>query len=468
MQADFLKLKVHLLDELDASLRLASGEDNTGRLALVLGADISPMISALCGMNWLQTRGVQSVFKLEADAANTVPECECTAVVYLIRAHHVEAMCRQVTLWMRHGARKEFVCFFVPRVPTSKLHVIEQHGLHERLKVAALELALLPLDDDLCSLERPDLFTDSLLHGDRLSLAHAVAESLALLQQIYGPLPRILAKGHTSKRALNVLMDLNRQMGIDAVSAAVDEDDMPSASKIAMAVLIDRELDPLSPFVTQLTYEGLIDEVLGIHSGFVEIDSSLVADASNQNQSQTSTTQSTQPPPPPVNKRQKYSLNADDELYAQIRDKSFSESLNCLASITSTLKQRAQQRLGGESVAQLHKYVAQLPGLLEMRKSITAHVNIASLLTSFTSNDPDFHRILKAENEQLNDNKRDVTRELLEDLLIRQRPMEQVLRLFVLYSLHNGTLLVSTQIFVSSFVDNSYSNSRRRFQIQTF
>lgn len=29
-------------------------------------------------------------------------------------------------------------------------------------------------------------------------------------------------------------------------------------------ILLDRQVDPLSPLVTQLTYEGLIDEFLGI------------------------------------------------------------------------------------------------------------------------------------------------------------------------------------------------------------
>lgn len=29
-------------------------------------------------------------------------------------------------------------------------------------------------------------------------------------------------------------------------------------------ILLDRQVDPLSPLVTQLTYEGLIDEFFGI------------------------------------------------------------------------------------------------------------------------------------------------------------------------------------------------------------
>jgi hypothetical protein len=35
----------------------------------------------------------------------------------------------------------------------------------------------------------------------------------------------------------------------------------------------------------------------------------------------------------------------------------------------------------------LHSFVAALPHLLEMKKSITAHVNIAALLTAATEHD---------------------------------------------------------------------------------
>ena len=38
-----------------------------------------------------------------------------------------------------------------------------------------------------------------------------------------------------------------------------------------MIVLIDRDVDMVTPLCTQLTYEGLIDEILGIEKGAVAI-----------------------------------------------------------------------------------------------------------------------------------------------------------------------------------------------------
>ncbi|MCO5570185.1 hypothetical protein L7F22_023903 [Adiantum nelumboides] len=53
-----------------------------------------------------------------------------------------------------------------------------------------------------------------------------------------------------------------------------------SPSKVFDSVIIiDRSIDLATPLCTQLTYEGLVDEVVGIQSAHVEVDASLVADA---------------------------------------------------------------------------------------------------------------------------------------------------------------------------------------------
>lgn len=36
-------------------------------------------------------------------------------------------------------------------------------------------------------------------------------------------------------------------------------------------LLLDRELDLVTPMCTQLTYEGLLDEVMGVNNGFVQV-----------------------------------------------------------------------------------------------------------------------------------------------------------------------------------------------------
>jgi hypothetical protein len=43
----------------------------------------------------------------------------------------------------------------------------------------------------------------------------------------------------------------------------------PAAARIDRLILLDREVDMMTPMMTQITFEGLIDEITGIRHGSV-------------------------------------------------------------------------------------------------------------------------------------------------------------------------------------------------------
>ena len=47
---------------------------------------------------------------------------------------------------------------------------------------------------------------------------------------------------------------------------------VPGGSAISMLILLDRAVDPATPMCTQLTYEGIVDEMLRINNGVVQIE----------------------------------------------------------------------------------------------------------------------------------------------------------------------------------------------------
>jgi hypothetical protein len=49
-----------------------------------------------------------------------------------------------------------------------------------------------------------------------------------------------------------------------------DDEDDSSHSTVDTLVLLDREIDPLSSFITPLTYEGLVDELMGTECGKIK------------------------------------------------------------------------------------------------------------------------------------------------------------------------------------------------------
>jgi hypothetical protein len=42
--------------------------------------------------------------------------------------------------------------------------------------------------------------------------------------------------------------------------------------EIDTLILVDRQVDTITPFMTQSTYEGLIDEIFGIKNSLIDVD----------------------------------------------------------------------------------------------------------------------------------------------------------------------------------------------------
>ena len=93
------------------------------------------------------------------------------------------------------------------------------------------------------------------------------------IQQRHGLFPRILGKGDNARRLANLLLRGRKEL--DVVETTTMYSTVPSTS-VENLIIIDRDVDFASLLLTQLTYEGLIDELIGIKHNKAEIDSSVV------------------------------------------------------------------------------------------------------------------------------------------------------------------------------------------------
>ena len=92
---------------------------------------------------------------------------------------------------------------------------------------------------------------DLYLQNDLTSL-QLVADALCSMEQYYGVIPDITAIGTNAQAVVDMLLQAR-------VEGKVKEVDLPP--EIDRLIIIDRTADMVSPFVTPLTYEGLLDEV---------------------------------------------------------------------------------------------------------------------------------------------------------------------------------------------------------------
>lgn len=167
-----------------------------------------------------------------------------------------------------------FHLFFVPfvsEVCRKKLKDLEILDRFESVK--DLPILLFPQETDLLSMERPELFRvkiplwnfwnpvlkfflifqDFLLFQDETFLFE-IANSILQLESIFGRISQIFYKGFWAEATVKFLKQKREE------NSAI----VPPHNLIDSLIVFDRNLDLISPMVTQLTYEGLIDEIYGI------------------------------------------------------------------------------------------------------------------------------------------------------------------------------------------------------------
>lgn len=86
-----------------------------------------------------------------------------------------------------------------------------------------------------------------------------MAKALMTLQRAFGSIPRFVGKGAGAQRLFDLLKRLRKQV-------SHDEEEPLVPGPIDSIVVIDRHVDMVTPMCTQLTYEGLLDEIIGIRN----------------------------------------------------------------------------------------------------------------------------------------------------------------------------------------------------------
>lgn len=116
---------------------------------------------------------------------------------------------------------------------------------------------LFPFDNDLLSMELSSSFKEFHLENDPTCL-YQVAQAIQGLQKLYGKISKVTGRGPAANKVWELLERLSREEEDSKIMST------PSSVAIEHLLLLDRNVDLLSPLVTQLTYEGLIDEIFGI------------------------------------------------------------------------------------------------------------------------------------------------------------------------------------------------------------
>jgi hypothetical protein len=178
---------------------------------------------------------------------------------------------------------------------------------------------------------------------------------------------------------------------------------------------------------TPLTYEALIDEVVGIQNSSVTVDRAMLGEddtAAGKKKEEKKEL------PPTVT----IPLNSNDKLYDDIRDYNISILGRYLSEKSREIRKMYEARPKGSKdmeINELRDFVKKIPSLKESYAQLTLHINMAEKIQSVT-NSKSFRDRWNLEHKMMDGEKQ--IEELL-DKMAKQEPLMEVVRLMCLQSL---------------------------------
>ncbi|KAH8926693.1 Sec1-like protein [Atractiella rhizophila] len=426
-----------------------------GPKTLLLDPELAGPLGLVIEISNLRAHGVDRLFWLEANdlssgsswnvnfQRNLIYVCRPKKKLLTIIANQIRAS---------PPNRHTHTIFATPRVTSLCKTTLEDLGVYGSIDLHEFPLGLLTLERDLLSMELDTSVYRKIFLDNDYETVYDMGKCLMTLQQAFGPIPRILGLGAASKRLAALLNRLRAEVPIDEDAGGFGL----GLGSIDSMILLDRQVDMVTTLCTQLTYLGLVDELLGIKNSHVEVDQNLLNPPTPSTSASpvpnaafgfggvhpTSTHQPAFTGQPPPRKKHLLSSTADS-LFAELRDQNFIVVGPLLNRTARKLNEDYEKRHKARSIGDLRAFVGQMPGLAEEHAALRLHTGLAEEIMSTTSSE-EFGQILEVQQNLVAGLELATQENTIRNLINQEAPLRIVLRLLCLYSLVNGGLKPKT------------------------
>lgn len=394
---------------------------------MVLDRSLVGPIGTIAKVSTLQEYGVDKFFVLENDNADASQR----NVIFIARGEcgrHAETIAAQIKRIQRESQTgHDFHVFWVPRRTLVSDQLLEAAGVLGDVNVAELPLTFFPIEKDVLSLELDDSFKDLYLSKD-VTPNFLMAKALMEVQQNHGLFPRIIGKGDNAKRVADLLGRMRQELLAGEDASETNRPGLTPSTTNESLIIIDREVDFVTPLLTQLTYEGLIDEVFEIQNNQTKVDTTIVGAPA---QSSAATSQS---------RKRTIQLDSSDKLYDQLRDANFAivgGLLNKVARRLQQVQSEYETKHKSKTIAELKDFVGQLPGIQQEHQSARIHTGLAEEIIKHTRTDQ-FKGLLEVQQNLAAGHEPSQQVDKIEELVARDAPLRETLRLLCIYSCISG------------------------------
>ncbi|XP_059089713.1 vacuolar protein sorting-associated protein 33A-like [Tigriopus californicus] len=414
IQFDLLRdlARRELLDHLDKY---------AGTKVLVWDEGLTAPLDLIAKHSVLRERQVDKMVPLKAGRL-PVDLGQFDNVVFMVRpdVHLMDAVADNVQREeSAHGTRAEFHIMFVPqRSLLCEMRLKEKEVFGSFTFLDELSLFWFPLDIDVISMENRSVFRDYHLNDDPTCL-NRVAKGILALQSVFGVIPKVYGKGPAARQVYEFMVQMRKE------SIAHEN---PVIGKIDSLIIIDRQIDLITPFLTQLTYEGLIDETFGIKFNSVRLPAHKFKAPDSPNDDFDD--------PDPFEMKT-IPLHSGEDMFCELRDKNFNAVGPTLSKKAKYVSSQFEERHEAKTVQELKSFVDKLPQMKILKQSLSIHTTIAELVKKATD-DRRFLENLQVEQELVNFQNADRPLDYLEDACCHEEEIVKVLRLICLQNVVNS------------------------------
>ncbi|XP_044022108.1 vacuolar protein sorting-associated protein 33B [Siniperca chuatsi] len=379
-------------------------EQLPGKKDLFIEADLMSPLDRIANVSTLKQHEVDKLYKVEYKPIVSTSDQLC----FLIRPRiqTVKWICDVANADKATGKFRRYKIIFTPQKFFACEAVLEEQGIFGDVTTDEWAFYLLPLDDDIISLELPEFFRDNFLAGDQRWVRTA-GSALHLLHSVYGPFSKVYGIGRCSK------------MAYESWREQVEEGEQKARqAEIGKVFLIDRDVDFVTPLCSQVVYEGLLDDIFRIRCGCAEFGPDVTSS----------------------DRSVKVMLNSQDKVFNEIRNEHFSNVFGFLSQKARNL-QTAYDKRRGMDIKQMKTFVSEeLKGLKQEHRLLSLHIGASeSIMKKKTKQD--FQELLKTEHSLLEGFEIRECITFIEEHINRQVSMIESLRLLCLLSITENGLL---------------------------
>ncbi|XP_033921855.1 vacuolar protein sorting-associated protein 33B [Melopsittacus undulatus] len=381
-------------------------EQLPGKKDLFIEADLMSPLDRIANVSILKQHEVDKLYKVETRPAPSSSDQFCFLVRPRIRT--MRYIADIVNADKMSGRSRKYKIIFSPQKFYACEMVLEEEGVFGDVTCDEWSFYLLPLDEDIISMELPEFFRDYFLEGDHRWI-NSIARALQLLNSLYGPFGRVYGIGRCAKMSYELWQDLEGES---------EGDGQGRKPEIGNVFLMDRDTDYVTALCSQVVYEGLVDDTFRIKCGSVDFGPDVTSS----------------------DKSIKVLLNAQDKVFSQIRNEHFSSVFGFLSQKSRNLQAQYDRRRGMD-IKQMKNFVSQeLKGLKQEHRLLSLHIGACeSIMKKKTKQD--FQEMIKAEHSLLEGFDIRESTSFIEEHIDRQVSPIESLRLMCLLSITENGLI---------------------------